>query len=70
MKGTIENPRGSVKKLSPKESVEGGNTALRGSVSAPKGFYEVNPEAEKPRKPHTAPRYSVRVCGQLVSLIR
>ena len=46
---TVKNPRGSVEKLSPKESVEGGNTALRGSVRAPKGFSEGQPEAAKPR---------------------
>ena len=34
LKATIENLRGSVEKLSPKESVKGGNTALRGSVRA------------------------------------
>ena len=32
MKATVENPRGSVEKLSPKESVEGADTVLRGSV--------------------------------------
>ena len=45
LKSTVENPRGSVAKLSPEESVEGANTVLRGSVRAPKG----KPEAEKPR---------------------
>ena len=40
MKATVENPRGSVEKLSPKESVEGADTVLRGSVRAP----EENPE--------------------------
>ena len=34
VKATVENPRGSVKKLSPKESVKGGDTGLRGSVRA------------------------------------
>ena len=38
LKATVENPRCSVDKLSPKESVEGGNTALRGSARAPKEF--------------------------------
>ena len=33
MKATVENPRGIVEKLSPKESVEGADTVLRGSVS-------------------------------------
>ena len=32
MKATVENMRGSVAKLSPKESVEGVKTVLRGSV--------------------------------------
>ena len=36
-------------KLSPKDSVEGGNTGLRGSVRAPKGFSEAKPEAAKMR---------------------
>ena len=49
MKGTVENPRGSVEKLSPKESVEGADTVLRGSVRASKGFCEGKPEAAKPR---------------------
>ena len=44
MKTTVENPRGSVEKLSPKESVEGADTVLRGSVRAPKGFSEGLPE--------------------------
>ena len=48
-KATVENPRGSVEKLSPKDSVEGANTVLRGSVRAPKGFSEGKPEAAKPR---------------------
>ena len=43
MKATVENPRGSVEKLSPKESVKGANTVLRGSVRAPKGFSEGKP---------------------------
>ena len=49
VKATVENPRGSVEKLSPKESVEGADTVLRGSVTAPEGFSEGKPEAEKPR---------------------
>ena len=49
LKATVENPRGSVEKLSPKESVEGTDTVLRGSVRAPKGFSEGKPEASKPR---------------------
>ena len=38
-----------MEKLSTKESVEGGNTALRGSVWAPKGFFKGKPKAAKPR---------------------
>ena len=45
---TVKNRRGSVEKLSPKESVEGGDTALRGSVRAPEGFSKGKPEAAKP----------------------
>ena len=49
MKATVENPRGSVEKLSPKESVEGADTVLRGSVRAPEGFSEGKPKAAKLR---------------------
>ena len=49
MKATVENPKGSVEKLSPKESVEGTNTVLRGSVRALKGFSKGKPEASKLR---------------------
>ena len=45
MKATLENPRGSVVKLSPKESVEGASTVLRGSVRAPERFSEGKPKA-------------------------
>ena len=38
-----------MEKLSPKESVEGADTVLRGSVRAPQGFSEGKPEAAKPR---------------------
>ena len=48
-KANVENLRGSAEKLSPKESVEGEDTALRGSVRAPNGFSEGKPEAAKPR---------------------
>ena len=48
---TVENPRGIVKKLSLKESVEGAPIVLRGSVRAPEGFSEGKPEAVKPRDP-------------------
>ena len=50
MKATVVNPRGSVKKLSPKESVEGADTVLRGSMRAPEGFSEGKAEAAKPRR--------------------
>ena len=49
LKVTIENPRGSVEKLSPKESIEGADTVLRGSVRAPEGFSKGKPKAAKPR---------------------
>ena len=51
MKATVENPRGSVEKLSPEESVKGADTVLKGSVRAPKGFSKGKPEAAKPRGP-------------------
>ena len=38
-----------MEKLSPKESVEGARTVLRGSVRAPEGFSEGRPKAAKPR---------------------
>ena len=42
--------RGAVwKNCPPKESVEGDDTVLRGSVRAPEGFSEGKPEAAKPR---------------------
>ena len=51
--------RGAVwKKLSPKESVKGANTVLRGSVRAPKGFSEGLPE-ENPEGALTLPRSTV-----------
>ena len=59
MKATVENPRGSVEKLSPKENVEGADTVLRGSVRAPEGFSEGRPEAAKPRGRSTLPRSTV-----------
>ena len=49
LKATVENPRGSVEKLSPKKNVKGANTVLSGSVRAPEGFSEGKPEAAKPR---------------------
>ena len=39
-----------MEELSPKKSVEGTDTVLRGSVRAPKGFSEGKPEASKPRE--------------------
>ena len=52
-----------MEKLSPKESVKGGNTALRGSVRALKGFFEGKPKGAKIRgrspqdlKPRVCPR--------------
>ena len=41
MKPTLENLRGSVEKLSPKECVEGAHTVLKVSVRAPEGFSDV-----------------------------
>ena len=49
MKVPVENPRGSVEKMSPKESVEGAHTVLMGSVTATERFPEGKPEAEQPR---------------------
>ena len=44
----------SVEKLSPKESVWGAHTVLRGTVRAPEEFSEGKPKAAKPRghSPH------------------
>ena len=42
VKATVENPRGSVEKLSPKESVEGADTVQRGSVRASRDFLKAN----------------------------
>ena len=49
MKATVENRRASVEKLSPKESFGCGDTALRGSVRAPKGFSEGKGQCRHPR---------------------
>ena len=38
-----------MEKLTPKESVKGGDTALRGSVRAPEGSSEGKPEVLQPR---------------------
>ena len=38
-----------MQKLSPRESVKGDNTVLRGSVKVPKVFSKGKPEAAKPR---------------------
>ena len=48
LKATVKNVRGSVEKLSPKESVKGANTVLRGSVRAPSRFFTGKPLAVKP----------------------
>ena len=50
LKATVENTRGSVEKLSLKESVKGGDTALRERLRAPKGFSKGKPKAAKPRR--------------------
>ena len=55
LKATVENTRGCVEILSPKESVKGTHTVLRGSVRAPKGFSDGKPEAAKPREPSHRP---------------
>ena len=47
-----------MEKLSPKESVKGTNTVLRGSVRAPKGFSEGFPE-ENPEGALKLPRSTV-----------
>ena len=62
LKATVENPRGSVEKLSPKESVEGANTVLRGSVRAPNGFAQGKSRGSL----HTAPQNSVGTQGNLL----
>ena len=49
MIATVKNLRGSVENMSPKESVKGAHTVLRGSVRAPEGFSEAKPKAAKPR---------------------
>ena len=70
VKATVENQRGSMEKLSPRrgeESVEGGDTALRGSVRSPKEFSKDKPEVLQmricprkiPREPSHCPQRSV-----------
>ena len=54
LKATIENPRGSVEKLSPKGCVKGANTVLRSSVRAPEEFSEGKPEAAAEENPEGA----------------
>ena len=49
LKATVENTRGSVEKLSPKESVEGAYTVRSGCVRAPEGFSDGKPKAAKRR---------------------
>ena len=54
LKATVENPRGSVGKLSLKESVGGAHTVLRGqgepSLRAPEGLSEGRTEEAKPTR--------------------
>ena len=52
LQAAVENPRGSVGKLSPKESVGGTNTVQMCSVRAPKEFSEGKPEVLQPRACH------------------
>ena len=49
LKATMENPRGSMEKLSHKECVEGAHNVLRPSVRALEGFSGGKPKAAKPR---------------------
>ena len=67
LKATVENPRGSVEKLSPEEGVEGANTVLRGSVRGPEGFSKGKLEAAKLRgaAPEVLqPRVCLRFTGE------
>ena len=67
-KATLENMKGSVEILFPKESVEGAHTVLRGSVRAqeefskgkPKGLPKENPEEDKRKIGH----YEIETGGQ------
>ena len=40
LKASVKNMRGSVEKISPKESFEGAHSVLRGSLRAPKRFFK------------------------------
>ena len=61
MKATVENPRGSEEKLSPKESDEGADTVLKGVVRALEGFSKGKPKAAN--RGGAAPKVlQVRVC--------
>ena len=68
VKATLENMKGSVDILFPKESVEGAHTVLRGSVRAqegfskgkPKGLPKENPEEDKRKIVH----YEIETGGQ------
>ena len=62
VKATVENSRGSVKKLSPKERVEGGNTKLRGSVRAPKRFSKGKPPLFAQGKSQGSPHTILQCC--------
>ena len=67
MKATDQNLRGSVEKLSPKESVKGADTVLRGSLRDPEGFSEEKPKVLQLMVcPHTAPQHSVGTQGILL----
>ena len=50
VKVTVENPRGSMKKPSPKDSVKGADTVLRGSLRSLEKFSECKLKAAKPRR--------------------
>ena len=58
MKAIVENLRGSVEKLSPKESVKVADAVLRASLRAHKGFSEGLP-MENPQGALTLPRSKV-----------
>ena len=65
LKAIVQNPRASVEKLSPKESVKGADTVLRGSVRAPKGLSEGRPKAANPRG-RSAQGLQPRVCPRKI----
>ena len=66
MKATVKNPRGSVEKLSPKESVEGKPETTNPRVRSPPRVCSQVFAREKSRgSPHTAPENSVCPWGTL-----